>query len=516
MSNKRLNIMSPKKAVSTFFLTLTLFICLSGDQLLGRGEGARTISIYNIHTKKTLTVVYKKDGKYVPSAMKRINHIMRDWRRNESRVMNKDLIDLMWEMHTQLGSRKPIHLISGYRSLKTNNKLRKTRGGQARKSRHILGMAADVHFPDVPVRELRDSALIRQRGGVGYYPTSGLPFVHMDVGRVRHWPRLARPQLASLFPNGRSRHVPRDGRPLTKADARKYGAAAKVAKMRRIQLARRQRRDGIAIAALTPPAQESKPKSNPVVEPKLASLNRDGLNEKIASLRPSTLEEPGQARIRPSITPKEKLSQKEQLAAYKPKLSPETNQNGETEWWQGQTIASLSPLQTKLEEEHQLVQLASIDTNMPESWRSFAPRKKPEVIEANNVAYSPEFDEEHPEELNYRPFSLSPLMTDQPVAENEGLLKLSPPDYAKGSVLLKDNNSIASSRFRPGLQFAHLSLANQFVGNAITDLTPPPPVKAEPSQRTYKKRKVQYKKKLYKKKKIKKKEVQSNSFFGLF
>ena len=519
----RLNILTQHKAISTLCVTLVLFLCLSGDQLLGRGEGARTLSIYNIHTKKTLTVVYKKDGKYIPSAMKRIDHIMGDWRRKESRVMNKGLIDLMWEMHNQLGSRKPIHLISGYRSQKTNNALRKRGGGQARKSRHILGMAADVHFPDVPVRELRDSALIRQRGGVGYYPTSGLPFVHLDVGRVRHWPRIARPQLAALFPSGRSKHIPRDGRPLTKADARKYGAAAKIAKMRRIQLARRQKRDGIAVAALTPPVQKTKPQTAPKVEPKLASLNRDALNEKIASLRPSTLEEPKRAKIRPTLAPKEKLDKKEQIASYKPSKKSITQQNEEKEkgvpdWWRNQTIASLSPLQTKLEEERQLVQLASVDADMPESWRSFAPRKKAQIIEQNNVAYSPEFDEEHPEELNYRPFSLSPLMINQPVAENEDLLKLSPPDYAQASVLLKDNQGIASSRFLPGLQIGSLGLANQFVGSAITDLTPPPTVKEERAKRKVKNRRVKYKKKRkkYRKKKPKKKEVKSNSFFGLF
>ena len=49
----------------------------------------------------------------------------------------------------------------------------------------------DVHFPDVPVKKLRYSALIRERGGVGYYPTSATPFVHVDTDRVRAWPRAA-------------------------------------------------------------------------------------------------------------------------------------------------------------------------------------------------------------------------------------------------------------------------------------------------------------------------------------
>ena len=75
-------------------------------------------------------------------------------------------------------------------------------------------------FPDVPLKQLRYAALAKERGGVGYYPTSGLPFVHVDTGNVRHWPGISRTELALVFPNGHSRHVPDDGRPLTFADSR--------------------------------------------------------------------------------------------------------------------------------------------------------------------------------------------------------------------------------------------------------------------------------------------------------
>ena len=81
--------------------------------------------------------------------------ILRDWRRNEATKMDPELIDLLWEVHSELGSAEPIHIISGYRSRGTNDLLRKTVGGQAKESRHILGKAADVHFPDVPVKALR-------------------------------------------------------------------------------------------------------------------------------------------------------------------------------------------------------------------------------------------------------------------------------------------------------------------------------------------------------------------------
>ena len=53
-----------------------------------------------------------------------------------------------------------------------------------------------------------------QGGGVGYYPTSGSPFVHLDVGNVRAWPRMTREQLVKLFPDGRTVHLPTDGNPL--------------------------------------------------------------------------------------------------------------------------------------------------------------------------------------------------------------------------------------------------------------------------------------------------------------
>ena len=53
-----------------------------------------------------------------------------------------------------------------------------------------------------------------QGGGVGYYPTSGSPFMHLDVGNVRAWPRMTREQLVKLFPDGRTVHLPRDGTPL--------------------------------------------------------------------------------------------------------------------------------------------------------------------------------------------------------------------------------------------------------------------------------------------------------------
>lgn len=212
----------------------------------------RTISMYNIHTKDTIKITFKKDGRYIPEALEKLNYFMRDWRRNMTIKMDPRLIDLMWELHNELGSKEPIHLICGYRSSGTNELLRQTRGGQARNSRHITGQAADLMFPDVPLKQLRYSALVKERGGVGYYPESGLPFVHVDTGNVRHWPRITRPELAVIFPGGRSQHVPADGRPLTPQDSRFYLAQWKESGKELPWVITHKRASGTMLASLVP------------------------------------------------------------------------------------------------------------------------------------------------------------------------------------------------------------------------------------------------------------------------
>ncbi len=197
-------------------------VCVTVFMMLTTPSSAedRTISMYNIHTQDTITVTFKRNGKYVLEALQELNHFMRDWRQNREIRMDPALIDLIWELHEELGSKEPVHLICGYRSPATNEMLRRTSGGQAKNSRHITGQAADLVFPDVPLKQLRYAALAKERGGVGFYPTSGLPFVHVDTGNVRHWPSISRTELALVFPNGHSRHVPSDGRPLTPMDSR--------------------------------------------------------------------------------------------------------------------------------------------------------------------------------------------------------------------------------------------------------------------------------------------------------
>jgi hypothetical protein len=131
--------------------------------------------------------------------MAQINYFLRDWRRNKPTTMSVKTIDLMWELHEDLGSRAPIHIVSGYRSAETNSMLKRIGRHVATKSQHIRGNAIDMFFPDVPLERLRNSALVRQVGGVGFYPARSGGFVHIDSGTVRHWPRISNTRLAQIF-----------------------------------------------------------------------------------------------------------------------------------------------------------------------------------------------------------------------------------------------------------------------------------------------------------------------------
>jgi len=175
----------------------------------------RTLKLYNTHTKERVSITFKRNGRYIPSGLREANRFLRDWRRNESIKMDPELLDLVWEVYRKVGARDYIYVVSSYRSPATNNMLRKRSRGVARNSQHTLGKAMDFYIPGVNLAKLRATGLRKQVGGVGYYPRSGSPFVHMDTGRVRHWPKMSRSQLAKIFPNGKTLHIPSDGKPLS-------------------------------------------------------------------------------------------------------------------------------------------------------------------------------------------------------------------------------------------------------------------------------------------------------------
>ncbi|MEO6396129.1 MAG: DUF882 domain-containing protein [Devosia sp.] len=186
--------------------------------------GDRTLYLHHTHTGETGKFTFRRNGVYDQTVLRQLNIFLADWRTKEPTKMDPALFDLIWTIYQEVGASQPVNIVSSYRSPKTNAMLRAKSSGVAENSQHIRGNAMDIFIPGIELSKLRATAMRHQVGGVGYYPTSGSPFVHVDTGSVRAWPRMTTAQLKKVFPDGRTLHLPVDGKPLS-SDGRAYAQA---------------------------------------------------------------------------------------------------------------------------------------------------------------------------------------------------------------------------------------------------------------------------------------------------
>lgn len=145
----------------------------------------RILTMNNLHTGETIKAEFFDGRHYIQDELSRLNHFFRDFRANKIKTIDPGLFDQLYRLQGLLGTRKPVQLISGYRSLATNNRLRSRSSGVAKHSYHTKGQAMDFHIEGISLSHVRKAALSMRAGGVGYYPRSN--FVHIDTGPARHW-----------------------------------------------------------------------------------------------------------------------------------------------------------------------------------------------------------------------------------------------------------------------------------------------------------------------------------------
>jgi len=182
--------------------SLAALLILLGSQSLQNATAngdTRSLTLRHTHTNEKLTITFKVNGRYDDEALKKVNHVLRDWREDQAISMDPHLLDLIWDVYREVEATEPIAVVCGYRSPGTNAMLRRRSSGVAQFSQHMLGKAIDFNIDGVAIEDLRVAGLRLQRGGVGFYPSSGSPFVHMDTGGVRHWPRMAPDMLARVL-----------------------------------------------------------------------------------------------------------------------------------------------------------------------------------------------------------------------------------------------------------------------------------------------------------------------------
>ena len=187
---------SLRKSSPSILRRLSLVFLFLLAPLLGHGSAESgspaaheyRLRFYHTHTGERLDVVYRRGDQYIPAALDELDHFLRDHRTGDVRHFDPHLFDLLHDLTASLGdSSGEIDVICGYRTPWSNEFLRSRspHTGVAQHSLHMQAEAIDIRLPGIPTAELRDAALRLHRGGVGYYRSSD--FVHVDVGRVRHW-----------------------------------------------------------------------------------------------------------------------------------------------------------------------------------------------------------------------------------------------------------------------------------------------------------------------------------------
>lgn len=145
----------------------------------------RSLSFLHLHTGERLKAVYYAEGRYLPGALKQINHLLRDYRVDEEKPVSPELLDLLSALDRHLETGTPFEVLSAYRSAGTNAMLSQRTRGVAKRSLHMEAKAIDIRIPGIRTSDIARVARALQSGGVGYYPRHD--FVHVDVGDVRTW-----------------------------------------------------------------------------------------------------------------------------------------------------------------------------------------------------------------------------------------------------------------------------------------------------------------------------------------
>lgn len=146
------------------------------------------LDITNAHTGERVVTRFARNGRYDNRAIRKLDWLFRDWRRNEAPEIDPRLywsLAAISDAARNDGHSGQMTLLSGFRTKRTNEMLRARGGGAASNSYHLRRRAADIRLEGVEAGEVADYAEWLQVGGVGRYP--GERFTHLDSGPIRTW-----------------------------------------------------------------------------------------------------------------------------------------------------------------------------------------------------------------------------------------------------------------------------------------------------------------------------------------
>jgi len=166
-------------------LAALLLASAAAQQTAGMAPTERLLSFFNTHNREHLSVVYRRGNDYLPDALDKIKHVLRDPLNDSEDLIDPALLDFLYDLLEALGYQGEVHVVCGYRCVETNTLLHNRTRDVVLGSQHTKGRALDFRLPGVDSKKVWDAAKAMKRGGTGYYKASD--FVHIDTGPVRFW-----------------------------------------------------------------------------------------------------------------------------------------------------------------------------------------------------------------------------------------------------------------------------------------------------------------------------------------
>jgi uncharacterized protein YcbK (DUF882 family) len=145
-------------------------------------EGMNDLAtLVNLHSSEELVLDAQEPSQ------ERFSAFVADRVTNSKAQMAPELLAMLRRV---LGERDKsrVEIVSGYRSWKFNEILRKKGHKVASHSEHSRGEALDFRIVGVEVESLRKQVeQMKWQGGLGYYPGATDRFIHVDIGKKRRW-----------------------------------------------------------------------------------------------------------------------------------------------------------------------------------------------------------------------------------------------------------------------------------------------------------------------------------------
>lgn len=152
--------------------------------LARRGIQSRALWLERPQSGEQVKLIYANGNTLLRQGYLDACRILRDVRADIVKPIDPGLLEVLSAAQAWLrlnGHDKPITVLSGYRSEKTNSSIE----GAARNSLHTQGRAADIRIDGVKVELLSRMARLLADGGIGIYRDRN--FIHVDTGALRSW-----------------------------------------------------------------------------------------------------------------------------------------------------------------------------------------------------------------------------------------------------------------------------------------------------------------------------------------